>query len=196
MIRYPEWIDQLSRPMNETVMALPPIENSGAERPERIVYPNNPRYRRIRFLSVLMDQSIVLPNGYRIGLDPLMGLLPGIGDALTAVVSCYLVYESARLGLRKRVLLRMLGNIALDAAVGSIPVLGDFFDAAWKSNMRNLRLLDQHYHPAMPERSPLRLAGWMAGVTALLLVVIGMLFFLTAQLILMVVAAVTSLIRP
>src|SRR5579871_5811664 len=100
---------------------LPPTgrDSDTPGRPLRIIYPDNPRYRRIRFLSVLMDQSIVLPNGYRIGLDPLLGLVPGIGDMVGALISCYLVYEAARLGLKKRVLVRMLGNIGIDTLVGS-----------------------------------------------------------------------------
>ena len=154
-----------------------------AKRPERIVYPENPRYRRIRFLSVLLDQSIVLPNGYRIGLDPILGLIPGIGDGLAAMLSCYLVYESARLGLPKRVLLRMLGNVAVEAAVGTIPLLGDVFDAVWKANMRNLRLLETHYHPGTPERPARRIVVWMVLITGLFLAGISALIFLMMKLI-------------
>jgi hypothetical protein len=131
-------------------------------RPEPIAYPENPRYKRIRFLSVLMDNSIVLPNGYRIGLDPLLGLLPGVGDAIGAAVSSYIVYEAARLGIAKRILMRMLGNVAVEALVGVFPLIGDVFDATWKANMRNLRLLERHYHPAMPERSGRWILCWIA----------------------------------
>ena len=160
--------------MNPQPTAAPRVE--AARRADRIVYPENPRYRRIRSLSMLMDQSIVLPSGFRIGLDPILGLLPGVGDALTTVVSCYVLYEAARLGMKKRVLAQMLGNIVLDAATGSIPVLGDVFDAVWKANMRNLRLIDKHYHPAQPERAPGRITAWMLGVTLALLTMGGLLF--------------------
>jgi hypothetical protein len=131
-----------------------------------------------------MDQSIVLPTGYRIGLDPLIGLVPGVGDAISALISCYLVYECARLGIKKRILLLMLGNIGLDTLVGSFPVLGDIFDAAWKSNMRNLRLLDQHYHPAMPERSANQIRAWVIGFGLLLATTLGLMSWMTAKLIL------------
>jgi len=145
-------------------------EDAGAPpRAERIVYPEHPRYRRIRFVSVLMDQSITLPNGFRVGLDALLGLVPGIGDGLCTLVSCYLVYEAARLGLPKVVLLRMLANITFDSLSGSVPLVGDVVDAVWKANMRNLRLVDRHYHPAMPERPAGRLALWLGLACGLVL---------------------------
>jgi hypothetical protein len=176
--------------------ATPPVEQERASRPQRIVYPDSPRYRRIRTLSTLMDQCIVLPTGYRIGLDPLLGLLPGIGDVLSALISCYLVYEAARLGLKKRVLARMLGNIGIDTLVGSFPLLGDIFDAAWKSNMRNLRLIDQHYHPAMPERSAGQIRVWVLVVGGLMLAAAGLVAYVSAQLVLAIAAAVWHLFRP
>jgi hypothetical protein len=162
---------------------------AGPRRAERIVYPENPRYRRIRFVSVLMDQSVTLPNGFRIGLDPLLGLVPGLGDALCTLVSCYLVYEAARLGLRKRVLAQMLGNILLDAATGSVPLVGDVVDAFWKANMRNLRLVDRHYHPALPERPAGRIALWMTGVLAMFLAGIAGLMYFVVKLVLLLFSA-------
>jgi len=171
---------------------LPEVQRPGVT---KIVYPESPRYRRIRALSILMDQSIVLPSGFRIGLDPLLGLLPGVGDALSALISCYLVYQSALLGLKKRVLLLMIGNIALDTLVGSFPVLGDLFDAVWKANMRNLRLLDKHYSPATPERSATQLAAWMLGVAALMMLATGAVFYLIAQLLISVAGAIFPFLR-
>ena len=164
--------------------------NDAPPRAERIVYPENPRYQRIRVLSVLMDQSITLPNGFRIGLDPLLGLVPGIGDGLGALISCYLVYEAARLGLPKLVLGRMLANIAFDAFSGSVPVLGDVLDAVWKANMRNLRLVDRHYHPSMPERPAGRLVLWFAFAGGVFLAGIAALMFMLVKLVLLLFAAV------
>jgi hypothetical protein len=155
-----------------------------AVRAERIVYPENPRYRRIRSLSVLMDQSIVLPTGYRIGLDPLLGLLPGVGDAVSTTISCYVVYEALLLGLPKRVVMRMISNVILDGLAGSVPVIGDIFDATWKANMRNLRLVEKHYHPTMPQRSPRMIMFLMIAVAALIILTTGTLFYLMAKLIL------------
>lgn len=114
---------------------------------ERIVYPPNPRLERVRFLANLLDTCIVLPNGFRIGIDPILGLIPGVGDVIGAGLSLYLVREAAKLGVPKRILWRMLWNVGVEALVGIIPVLGDLFDAAWKANVRNLRLLELHYSP-------------------------------------------------
>jgi hypothetical protein len=132
---------------------LPFQIDSAAGRLTRINYPDPPRLRRIRFLSQLLDQSIVLPGGYRIGLDPIVGLIPWIGDLIGTVCSSYLIYEAARLGIPNRVILRMMGNVFVDAMGGEVPFLGDLFDAVWKSNIRNLRLVEAHYSPALPERS-------------------------------------------
>lgn len=181
--------------MNDQIIPRPALENRDAPRAQRIVYPENPRYRRIRSLSVLMDQSIVLPSGYRIGLDPLLGLVPGAGDVITALISLYLVYQSALLGLPKRVLARMLGNIALESLAGTFPVLGDIFDAVWKANMRNLRLLDQHYHAGMPERAGHQIALWMLAVTGLFVLVVGTVFYLVARLVLSLLGGVLGFLQ-
>ena len=117
-------------------------------RAERIVYPTNPRLERIRFLANLLDTCIVLPGGFRIGLDPILGLIPGVGDVIGAALSLYLVREASKLGIRKWILLRMVGNVAIETFLGIIPVVGDGFDAFWKANVRNLRLIELHYSPS------------------------------------------------
>jgi hypothetical protein len=130
-----------------------------------------------------MDQSILLPNGYRIGLDPLLGLLPGVGDAIGSLISCYMLYEAARLGVRKRVLFGMFRNIIIETLVGAVPVLGDIFDATWKANMRNLRLIELNYHPTLRERSTRQIAGWMIAAVLSVLLLVGSIFFVAAQII-------------
>lgn len=164
--------------MNQSFTSIDRIEPARPGKAERIVYPENPRYRRIRILTNLMDRSILLPSGYRIGLDPLLGLIPGIGDLLGTLVSLYLVFEAALLGMAKRHLLQMLANIALEGVVGAVPVLGDIFDAVWKANVRNLALIDRHYHPAMRTRSAAKLAIWMLAVAGAFIAVIGTAFYL------------------
>lgn len=97
--------------------------------------------RRMRFVAALLDDSINIPaTDYRIGLDPIVGVLPVAGDAITGAVSLYIVAEAAKLGVSLTTIVRMLGNIAVDVVGGSVPILGDIFDAAWKANTRNLEL--------------------------------------------------------
>jgi hypothetical protein len=97
--------------------------------------------RRMRFVACLLDDSVRVPGtDFRIGLDPLLGVLPGAGDAVTGALSLYIVVESARLGVSYRTLLTMLAHVGIDVAGGSIPVVGDFFDAVWKANARNFEL--------------------------------------------------------
>ena len=97
--------------------------------------------QRMRFVAHLLDDSIRLPGTeFRIGLDPIIGVLPVAGDAVAAALSGYIILESARLGVSYLTLLRMLANVGVDFAVGSVPVVGDIFDVAWKANVRNLRL--------------------------------------------------------
>lgn len=100
--------------------------------------------RRLRQLVQLMDNSVGIPGTrYRIGLDPLLGLIPGVGDAVGLAASLWIVSEARRLGVPTVTLVRMLMNVALDAAVGTVPVLGDLFDAGYKANQRNLDILER-----------------------------------------------------
>jgi hypothetical protein len=119
--------------------------------------PTTERIRRLRSIARLLDESIPLPGGYRIGLDPIIGLIPGFGDALGALFALFVVAEARRVGASKSVLTRMLGNVFVDAIVGSIPLVGDLFDAAYKANMRNVDLLERfHADPNAVHRSSRR----------------------------------------
>jgi hypothetical protein len=103
------------------------------------------RIQRVRQLAKLLDEAILIPGiNKRIGLDPIIGLIPGGGDTITMLMSGYIVLESARLGLPRATLVQMVGNILIDALTGTIPVVGDLFDVVSKANMRNLKLLDAH----------------------------------------------------
>jgi hypothetical protein len=100
---------------------------------------------RARVLTRLLDSAIRVPGTkVRLGLDPLIGLIPGIGDLAGAALSGHLVLLGARLGAPRTVLVRMLANVAIDTVGGMLPVLGDLFDVGWKANSRNLALLEQH----------------------------------------------------
>ncbi|WP_152043283.1 DUF4112 domain-containing protein [Salinigranum salinum] len=98
--------------------------------------------RRMASVSRLLDESVRIPGTeFDVGLDPLLSALPGnVGDAVGAGLSLYIVLESARLGVSFTTLVRMLANIAIDVAVGSVPVVGVLFDALWKANVRNVEL--------------------------------------------------------
>ena len=98
----------------------------------------------LRRIAYFMDESIRLPGGFRIGWDAIIGLIPGVGDAIGTLVSSYLVLSAARLGVGKAVLLRMIGNVGLELLVGTIPIVGDIFDGLFKANTRNLSLLGRH----------------------------------------------------
>lgn len=98
-----------------------------------------------------MDSSLRLPGGFRIGADGLIGLLPGVGDLATAGVSLYIVAQASKAGVPARGIARMLLNVGLDAVIGTIPLLGDVFDFAFKANLRNARLMDS-YLDRGPER--------------------------------------------
>jgi Domain of unknown function (DUF4112) len=101
--------------------------------------------RRLRQFSDLLDNAVGIPGtNYRVGIDPLLGLLPGGGDTLGAILSAYIVLQAAQLGAPRPTLVRMVWNILLDSLVGTIPLLGDFFDVAWKANSKNMALLEAH----------------------------------------------------
>ena len=110
---------------------------------------------RLGRLAWLLDSSIPIPGTrFSIGLDALIGLVPVLGDVLGVFLSSYIVREAAALGAPRSILARMAFNVALEGLVGMIPLAGDVFDAAWKANQRNVRLLNAWLdHPRAAQRS-------------------------------------------
>jgi hypothetical protein len=103
------------------------------------------RIARIDRLATLLDTRFAIPfTKIRFGADSLIGLAPGVGDAITTALALYIVYEAHRLGAPKTVLARMLGNVAIDGMVGIVPVAGDVFDVMFRANRRNVRILREH----------------------------------------------------
>jgi len=101
--------------------------------------------RRIGFVSRLMDDLVPIPGtSHRIGLDPVLGLVPVAGDLVSALAGVWIIVEAVRFGIPGVVLLRMAWNTAVDLVVGAIPLLGDLFDVVFRSNRRNLELFRRH----------------------------------------------------
>ena len=124
---------------------------------------------RARTLARLLDDLIRIPGtNIGIGLDPLIGLIPGLGDVIGGAMSSYILVAAAREGAPTSVLVRMLGNIALDSLVGVIPVLGDLFDVGVKSNRRNVDLLERYL------ASPKQTKAASRGVVALILLAVAL----------------------
>lgn len=103
------------------------------------------RVAALRKLAQLLDAAFVVPGtSYRIGLDPILGIIPGIGDLISPLFAVAVLWQARDLGVPRVVLLRMVLNVAIDAVAGAVPLLGDLFDFAWKANVRNLALLERH----------------------------------------------------
>lgn len=103
------------------------------------------RLERLRSLADWMDAKFTLPGtDFKFGLDPVLGLVPGIGDTVAFLISCYIVMEAEKMGVSTTTRYRMMGNIFLDLFIGSIPLLGDLFDAGFKANRKNIALLHEH----------------------------------------------------
>ncbi len=101
---------------------------------------------QLRKLAYLVDGVFSLPGTkFRFGLNSLIGLLPVGGDAVLGAISLYIVWRASQLGIPREKILRMVGNIVLEVAVGSVPVLGDLFDMALKANLRNVAILEEHF---------------------------------------------------
>ena len=139
-----------------------------------------------RAFTKLMDGALPVPGTrFRIGLDPILGLVPGLGDATGAALSGYLVITAARLGAPAAVIARMLGNVALDAAIGAIPFFGDVYDFFWKSNRKNLNLLERYVEqPAHTTRSSTAVVvGAVAGIAAIAVAGVALAFWAVASLV-------------
>lgn len=103
------------------------------------------RLARLRRIARLMDSAIGIPGTrFRVGLDGLLGFAPGVGDAVTGLASLYIINEARKMGLPRHKLMRMLANVVMDVAAGTVPVVGDLFDMAFKANLRNLDIIEQH----------------------------------------------------
>lgn len=128
---------------------------------------------RVRGLAGLLDSAIRIPGtSFRVGLDPILGLIPGVGDVAAGAMGAYVLLVAAQAGVPRVVLVRMLANLGVDALVGAVPLLGDLFDAGFKANNRNVALLERAL--ARPTETGRASRGFVALLlAALLLLVVG-----------------------
>jgi uncharacterized protein DUF4112 len=136
-------------------------------RPERSVKIDESLER----LSWLMDDLIRIPGvGWRVGLDAIVGLIPGFGDTASSLVSFYILAAAVRYRVPKVTILRMGMNLGIDYLVGSLPLVGDLFDAWWKSNQRNVELLSKRATVSASEAREGKISDWLfVGLIILLL---------------------------
>ena len=104
-------------------------------------------------LSWWLDSCIPLPGGSRIGLDGIIGIIPGVGDAIGGMLSSVIFYKAYKRGVPKTVLTKMLWNITLDTCLGAIPLVGDIFDFTFKANAKNARMLEEFTEKRRSETS-------------------------------------------
>lgn len=145
--------------------SIPPSTQSAA-------HPSTDPIQSARRFARLLDDIVRVPGtNISIGLDPLLNLIPFAGDAAGTAMSAYLLLTALNMGVPKRILLRMFLNIGVDTIIGAIPVVGQFFDFVWKSNTKNMTLLERY--ATMPNSTA-------RSSTAVLIVVFLCLFVLAA----------------
>ena len=131
---------------------------------------------RVRALARILDSAIRIPGtGIRLGLDSIVGLVPGVGDLAGTAMSGYIVLAAARMGVAPAVVVRMILNLGVDTVVGSVPLLGDLFDVGFRANTRNAALLDRHLAEPVQVRKSSRLAV-LAAVGGIVLLAAGGVF--------------------
>lgn len=129
-------------------------------------------------LARLLDQAVAVPGTTRrVGLDPLLGLLPGIGDFVSSGLALVIVHGALRHRVPSRKVWRMLANVLLDGVVGTVPVFGDIIDALYTSNVKNAELLVKHRDATRPPRSGREVAGVLALAALATLIAVGLAVF-------------------
>ena len=145
---------------------------------------SDPSLRTARALARVLDSAVGIPGTrFRVGLDAILGLIPGGGDVAAAALSGYIVLAAAKRGVPRTVIARMLLNVLVDTAVGSVPILGDLFDVAFKSNQRNVALLERHeVEPGAVRRQSKGVVAAVIVAVTLIALGIGVAAFFIAQL--------------
>ena len=144
------------------------LKQTPATREETSAIPQAQHHSQIEIersldqLSRWMDGLFRIPGtGWRFGLDAIVGLIPGIGDTATTIVSFYILASGVRYRVSKATLLRMGFNIGMDYVFGAVPIIGDLFDAAWKSNQKNVELLRRRATVTAPDARRGEISDWL-----------------------------------
>lgn len=131
---------------------------------------NKPTSKQKQFAELLDSRFTIPGTKISFGIDPIIGLIPGIGDWLGGVASLYFLVHAVILGARVTIILRMLLNILMDIIIGAIPVMGEIFDVGWKANLKNARLLeDLERYPEETERQS-KVIVWSIGILSVIIV--------------------------
>jgi Domain of unknown function (DUF4112) len=149
--------------------------------------------QHLRQLSRLLDSAIGIPGTrFRLGLDPILGLIPGGGDMLGALLSAYIVFRAAQMGVPTESLGKMVGNILVESLLGTVPLLGDIFDVGWKANIRNVELLEAHL--GAPEPTTAANTGFIVFVLIALILVVVLLSMVTVAIARLLLGFVSALL--
>lgn len=158
-----------AQPMANPIIDAQPIEGEPCYDP--VIDPE------LELLARWMDSVFEIPGlGIRFGLDAIIGLIPGLGDTLTSLISLYILGAARRYGVPRVTMMRMAANVAVDYVLGSVPLIGDVFDVYWKANLKNVALLRRHVLAAPHEARRARRGDWLfvaALIVALILLLIG-----------------------
>ncbi|MGJ0489389.1 DUF4112 domain-containing protein [Methylobacter sp.] len=145
--------------------------------------------KKLENLARLLDSSFRIPGtSFKMGLDSLIGLIPGIGDTTGGILSTYIIWQAARMGVPRVVLMRMGVNAVFDAILGAIPVIGDIFDITFKANQKNVQLLSNYYQS--PRAAVKRDTVSIALIAISIIVVIGLVIWLTVKLLAWLIHAI------
>ncbi len=142
--------------------------------------------QRLQKLARLLDSAFPIAGNFRIGVDGIIGLIPGVGDVVGAALSTYMIIKAAQMGASTFNLIRMMSNVLVESIVGVIPFLGDLFDVAFRANERNVRLLQKQLDKE-PSRvnSKARLSTAVVMLLAMFILILASLVFLAFKLLLM-----------
>ena len=164
-----------------------PLQQSLASRPLPAPVPRyrtdalnpevvDPRIADVEAVARWFDYAFRLPNGFNFGIAGIIGLIPGIGDVIDAIVSVYIVARAVQLGIPRAGIARMLVNIGIEALAGAVPIVGDLFDVAFKANRRNYELLKKNLEQPRKQRA----SDWLFLILTVVVVIASILLPLVA----------------